>query len=157
MKKLFIIILTSILLFSCALESKYDLINDQTIDNELIGKWSTEKNKGAIAFEKNNDNTIKIIIINDKKANEVISKAAFTKTINGHHFINLVSDKNKEGKVINMFYEYKIVGKTFKYREVDSDFTKQKFNSSKELLNFFKDNMDKDGFFGKYDEELTKS
>ena len=150
MKKIVFIIVATVLLMSCTLESEFSLPKDKRIDKELLGTWHPIDSKGSLIIKKAKNKTFSITMIDEKGKTTVISPNAFTPKINNHKLINLVS--MDEGKVINSFYEYKIVDEKFRYREVRK--TKQKFTSNKDLLNYFTNNIDKEGFFDEWDNEF---
>jgi len=130
-------------MISCALESKFSLPNDEKIKTELIGEWSTEKNTNEILrIEKNDDKTYKLIFVEKEKTEELI---AFSKTINGFNIMNLITEY--EGKVTNVFYGFNINGNALTYSEGNDKLRENNFDSETELLNFFKENVSKKGFF----------
>ncbi len=154
MKKIISVLILAIILVSCALESEFSLPNNSKTEKELIGKWATKDKRGILIFNDNNDNTFSITLIDEKGKENIISKQAFTSIIKGYGIINL-TDKTKEGQTINIFYGYSLKNKFFRFREV-TDIKDKKFKSEEELYSFFKSNIDKKDFFGKWEDSLYK-
>jgi len=155
MKKIISIFILAIILVSCALESEFGLPNNSKTDKKLMGKWYNKDKNGVLIFDKNKDNTFSISIIDNEGKKNIISKHAYTTTINKFKIINL-TDKTKDGKIINMFYGYSLSKNIFKFREVNSNGDNKKFKTKEELLAYFKANIDKHDFFNDWEEPLYK-
>jgi len=150
MKKIVFIVVALALLVSCALESEYSLPKNKRIYKELLGTWHPIDAKGDLFFKKNKDKTFSIIMIDDKKEATVISSNAFTSKIKNHKLIIIVN--SDENKTINSFYEYRISKGKFSYRAVRK--VDKKFTSDKDLLHYFEENIDKDGFFEDWEDDF---
>lgn len=132
-----------LLVVSCAIESMFSLPNDELIKSELIGEWRTEHSKHEfLRIEKNNEKTYKLIIVDKEKTEELI---AFSKAVKGFNIMNIITEY--DGKVANLFYGFNIDSNTLTFSEVNDKLRENEFESETELLNFFKENINRDDFF----------
>lgn len=157
MKKIIILLIIPFLIFACTLESEFSLPNMEKNDTQLIGTWIANDASGKLIISQNNDNrTLLIKIIDDTNKDEILSENAFNSTINGYSILNLVHIDNVSGKQITTFYGYRITKNKLSYAEVNDKFTDRKFTSSKDLLSYFNENIDKKGFFNDWKSAMTK-
>lgn len=132
-----------LLVISCSLESTFSLPNDEKIQTELIGEWtSKETTNEFLKIEKKSDKTYNIIIAEKDKTEKLL---AFSKTINGFSIMNIITEY--DGKITNVFYGFNIEGDTLTYSEVNNKLRENEFNSEIELLDFFKEKINRDDFF----------
>ncbi len=158
MKKIISSVIIALFLFACALESEFSLPNTEKNDKQLIGTWIANDASGKLIISQNNDNrTLLIKIIDDTNKEEILSKNAFNSTINGYNILNLVHVDNASKKQITTFYGYRITKNKLSYAEVNDKFTDRKFTSSKDLLSYFNENIDKKGFFNDWETPMIKS
>jgi len=142
MKKIIFIILTLLLIISCALESKFGLPNDEKVNKNLIDVWYLSDNKkDSLIINKKTDFRYEIILSEEK---EIIQ--GYTKEIKGFTIMNLIVDDAK-GKKINVFYGVKIKNDTLEFSEVSDKIRKTEFDSQKELISFFEKNITRSDFF----------
>lgn len=143
MKKIFLHLLLIFLVVSCSLESTYSLPNDEDINPELIGKWYDGKDKTEIlTVIKHSEKSYQLSLKIEETTDQIIS---FSKTINGFEIMNLKTEY--KGNVTNVFYGFKVKGDTLIFSEVNNKLRTTDFKSENELLDFFKENIDKEDFF----------
>lgn len=137
-------LLVLFLMVSCALESNFGLPNDEEINPELIGEWlsNVKNNDEGITVQKDGEKTYKLLIKDTGNTNTLIS---YSKTIKGFNIMN-IKTKN-EGKITNVFYGFKVKGNTLTFSEVTDKLRNKDFESESDLLSFFEENVDKEGFF----------
>jgi hypothetical protein len=150
MKKSLFTIFTLALLVSCALESEYSLPKDKRIYEELLGTWHPIDAKGSLVFKKNKGKIFSVTMVDEKGKLTLVSPAAFTAKVKNYKLIVLVN--TDEGKTINSFYEYRIFKNKFSYRAVRK--VDKKFTSDKDLLYYFTENIDKEGFFEDWEDDF---
>jgi hypothetical protein len=135
----------------CPYESPVPLSDSctSTIDPGLIGRWlspSTGGNNDTLDFIKFNDH--EYYIESQSKGISGIKKTSrgrgFVTYVNNQKFINFC-DLDDPGKFV--FFKYEIRDKMMITWSPSDKFTTQPFSSSSELVDFFKKNMDKIGFF----------
>lgn len=143
MKKYTLSLVILFLVISCSLESKFSLPNDENINPELIGEWYNGKNNDEkITIIKHGEKTYKLLIKNKEKTDEIIS---FSKTIKGFEIMNLRTEY--KNKITNVFYGFKVEGNTLIFSEINKKLRNKEFKSETELLDFFKENINRDDFF----------
>lgn len=136
-------ILILLLVTNCTLESKFSLPNDEKINHELIGEWhNTKDNEEKLSITKNGEKTYKLVLKDNKKIDTLIS---YSKTIQGFEIMNIKVEF--DNKVTNLFYGFKVERDTLIFSEVNSTLTDKEFESQTELLNFFKENINREDFF----------
>ncbi|NVO03378.1 MAG: hypothetical protein HXX09_11825 [Bacteroidetes bacterium] len=152
------------LLFTgCPYESDVALSDPKysKIDNLLIGKWlGTEEidstKKIELYFSKLNSN-IYSIKYKQKRRNEMELKLkGFVTILNNIKILNIydiVDDKSKSPRNKFLFFKYEIVKENIKISFASDKIVKKRMTSRTELRNFFINNMNKDGFFEKMDDE----
>ena len=143
MKKYNLSLIILFLVISCSLESKFSLPNDENINTELIGEWFNEKdNSEKLTIIKYGEKTYKLLLKDKEKTDEIIS---FSKTIKGFEIMNLKTEY--KNKITNVFYGFKVEGNTLIFSEVNKKLRSKEFESQNELLEFFKDNINREDFF----------
>jgi len=143
MKKYTLSLVILFLVISCSLESKFSLPNDENINPELIGEWHNEKdNDEKLTIIKHGEKTYKILIKDKEKTDEIIS---FSKTIKGFEIMNLKTEY--KNKITNVFYGFKVEGNTLTFSEINEKLRNKEFKSETELLDFFKENINREDFF----------
>ncbi|WP_338731422.1 hypothetical protein [Mangrovimonas cancribranchiae] len=143
MKKYTLSLIILFLVISCSLESKFSLPNDENINTELIGEWFNEKdNSEKLTIIKYGEKTYKLLLKDKEKTDEIIS---FSKTIKGFEIMNLKTEY--KNKITNVFYGFKVEGNTLIFSEVNKKLRSKEFESQNELLEFFKDNINREDFF----------
>lgn len=144
-KNIFGWLLILLTLMSCTLESQFSLNNDEVINEGLLGVWSDENNEGFLKFEKYNDKTYKVTLIepenSEKKEKELL---AFTSTIKGVQLLNLII--NDRDVVTNSFYGIKLEGNALTVYDINKKDVKKDFKSKAKLLKFFQKNITKKDF-----------
>ena len=152
MKKHILSLLILFLVISCSLESKFSLPNDENINPKLIGEWYIGKdNDEKLTIIKHGEKTYKLLLTVKEKTDEIIS---FSKTVNGFQIMNLKTEY--ENKITNVFYGFKVEGNTLIFSEINNKLINKEFKSKTELLNFFKENINKDDFFINQTELIRK-
>jgi hypothetical protein len=152
MKKHTLSLLILFLVISCSLESKFSLPNDENINPKLIGEWYNGKdNDEKLTIIKHGEKTYKLLLKDKEKTDEIIS---FSKTVNGFQIMNLKTEY--ENKITNVFYGFKVEGNTLIFSEINNKLINKEFKSKTELLNFFKENINKDDFFINQTELIRK-
>ncbi|CAL2088787.1 conserved hypothetical protein [Tenacibaculum sp. 190524A05c] len=135
------LVLLSIILTSCTLESKFGLPNTDKVDQNLIGVWSTP----CIINQESDTLTIKLLNEYSYKllfdTNEEL--AAYSVKIKDYNIINIIS--NVDGN--NLFYGYEVEKDTLRFYEVNPELLKSDISSQKELNDFFTKNINKHNFF----------
>jgi len=144
-----------ILLFGmtgCPYNSKVPLSDPQksVIDTTLLGKWVTFHNgKSASAdtlmIMKFNDHEY-LIVFTQTKGGKCLSDfgRGFNTIINN---VNILNFAGLEEPANFNFSRYLITGDFLITSSASDQFIKEKFSSSNEFFNFFKNNMDKERFF----------
>ena len=152
MKKHTLSLLILFLVISCSLESKFSLPNDENINPKLIGEWYNGKdNDEKLTIIKHGEKTYKLLLKDKEKTDEIIS---FSKTVNGFQIMNLKTEY--ENKITNVFYGFKVEENTLIFSEINNKLINKEFKSKTELLNFFKENINKDDFFINQTELIRK-
>ncbi|PWG06491.1 hypothetical protein [Polaribacter aquimarinus] len=143
MKKYTLSLIVLFLVISCSLESKYSLPNDENINPELIGEWYNKKdNEEKLIIAKHGEKTYKLLLKDKKKTDVIIS---FSKTIKGFEIMNLKTEYKKE--ITNVFYGFKVEGNTLIFSKINKKLRNKDFQSQNELLDFFKENINREDFF----------
>lgn len=136
-------LLILLVIISCALESKFGLPNDEKIKPELIGEWYHKKNSDErIIIQKNGEKTYRLLIIEKEKVEELIS---YSKTIKGYNIMNVKIEF--EDTITNVFYGFNLKDSTLTFSRVNDKLKDGEFKSESELLEFFEENIHKEGFF----------
>ena len=131
------------LVISCSLESKFSLPNDENINTELIGEWYNKKdNSEKLTIIKHGEKTYKLLIKDEEKTHEIIS---FSKTMKGFEIMNVKTEYKNE--ITNVFYGFKVEGNTLTFSEINKKLRSKEFESQNELLDFFKENINREDFF----------
>lgn len=152
MKKHTLSLLILFLVISCSLESKFSLPNDENINPKLIGEWYNGKdNDEKLTIIKYGEKTYKLLLKDKEKTDEIIS---YSKTVNGFQIMNLKTEY--KNKITNVFYGFKVEGNTLIFSEVNNKLRNKEFKSKTELLDFFKENINKDDFFINQTELIRK-
>ncbi|HHC78769.1 MAG TPA: hypothetical protein ENK46_02720 [Flavobacteriia bacterium] len=139
MKKIIVSLVIMILIFGCALESKFGLPSNEKANQDLIGVWlSMDKPADTIFIETLGEKRYKIY---DKEGGQI----GYSTTIKGHHILNIVSEY--EGEEVNIFYGFDIKNDTVQFFEVNEKLKKHDFNSQAELIDFFNENIERPDFF----------
>lgn len=152
MKKHALSLLILFLVISCSLESKFSLPNDENINPKLIGEWYNGKdNDEKLTIIKYGEKTYKLLLKDKEKTDEIIS---YSKTVNGFQIMNLKTEY--KNKITNVFYGFKVEGNTLVFSEINNKLRNKEFKSKTELLDFFKENINKDDFFINQTELIRK-
>ena len=125
---------------SCALESKFSLPKNETIDSNLLGTWYSKNDQNSedwVRIDALDEFTYKLTFNDD-------SLTAFTTTINGHRIVNIVDNRNDTP---NAFYGFSVKKNVLEILEVDENLVEEDFKSQKELIEFFNKNVDRPDFF----------
>lgn len=126
---------------SCSLKSEYSLPNSEEINIDLIGTWTTPCIKG---FE---GDSLKIKALNKKKYKLIFDSneelISYSIKIKGQEIMNIISNTGN----MNTFYGFDVENDTLRFYEVNPEILKKDITSKKELLDFFKNNINKENFF----------
>ena len=135
------LVLLSIILTNCTLESKFGLPNTDKVDQNLIGVWSTpciiNQESDTLTIKPLNEYSYKLLF----DTNEEL--AAYSVKIKDYNIINIIS--NVDGN--NLFYGYEVEKDTLRFYEVNPELLKSDISSQKELNDFFAKNINKHNFF----------
>lgn len=141
MKKSILLLLLLPFLTSCSLNSNYGLPNTEKINSKLLGSWMTP------CIEGQESDTLTIKPFNDYKYRLVFDTKeeliSYSLTIKDHEIINIISNDNLN----NTFYGFNIEKDTLLFYKVNPKILTTEINSSKDLLDFFKANIEKHNFF----------
>ncbi|RED45679.1 hypothetical protein [Seonamhaeicola aphaedonensis] len=140
MKKHIFILLTAIILISCALESEFSLPKGERIDTELLGLWYPENHQESrdwIKIEAFDEFTYKFTLNDDEGT-------CYSFSLGNFKIMNVVDTTNEKP---NSFYGYVLSENQLKVMEVNEKLVDEDFNSQKELIEFFKTNVDRPEFF----------
>jgi hypothetical protein len=138
-------------LTGCPYESNFTLSDpkDSSIDSELLGKWITKTYKtgncDTLVIMRFNDHEyyIESHEINNSKP-EINRGRMFITPVNGKKILNF-NVLNEQGKFY--FASYVCSGNRMTMSFVSDQYLKKEFNSGRELLDSFKSNFGKQGFF----------
>ena len=125
---------------SCALESKFSLPKNEKVDSKLLGTWHSENDIDSldwIKIEALDGFTYKLTLNDD-------NLTAFTTTFSKYRIVNVVDESNVKP---NMFYGFIVKKDELQFMEVTDKLTQGDFNSQKELIHFFKNNIENPKFF----------
>jgi hypothetical protein len=143
MKKLsYSLLLLGFLVLGCALESKYSLPKNETIDPDLLGTWiisSEDSNDELIIVETFDEMTYKLIF-----DDHVLT--AHSATIKGHRIMNIIDTEDGD-ETPNIFYGFSLKKNKLKIMEVTDQLTDADFGSQQELIDFFEQHIDRPDFF----------
>ena len=154
----FIIIAMLILLVftGCPYESAVPLGDPQksVMDHDILGRWvnirsNPSGSNDTLLIMKFNDHEYYIeshAIKNGKIKTE--RTRGFTTLIRNQKVLN-ITDLNEPGKYV--FARYEIKGEKMVASSPTDNFIKESFSSSHDLFEFFKKNMDKEGFYEEAD------
>ncbi|CAL2089367.1 hypothetical protein [Tenacibaculum sp. 190524A05c] len=135
------LVLISIILTSCTLESKFGLPNTDKVDQNLIGVWSTpciiNQESDTLTIKPLNEYSYKLLFDTSEEL------AAYSVKIKDYNIINIIS--NVDGN--NLFYGYEVEKDTLRFYEVNPELLKSDISSQKELNDFFAKNINKHNFF----------
>ncbi|CAL2059854.1 hypothetical protein [Tenacibaculum sp. 190524A05c] len=135
------LVLLSIVLTSCTLESKFGLPNTDKVDQNLVGVWSTpciiNQESDTLTIKPLNEYSYTLLF----DTNEEL--AAYSVKIKDYNIINIIS--NVDGN--NLFYGYEVEKDTLRFYEVNPELLKSDISSQKELNDFFAKNINKHNFF----------
>lgn len=135
MKKGVAIVFT-IVAFSCTLQSKFSLPNNQNIDANLIGNWiHYESPNDTIVIDKKNEKSYHVVIDNCNQT------TAFSYKINNYNIMTLIDDNN------HLFYGFDCKGDSLKIMKINKALRHEDFNSQKDLIYFFKNHINDSNFF----------
>lgn len=141
MKKIGVIVL-SLFLLGCTLESQFSLPRDTDIQTEFLGAWQ-DKNGDVLKIEGVDKTTYRLIYITNGKEDKPVM--AFASTIKGHLILNLLYEL--EGNVTYSFYKVEVKDDTLTYFEVNDDLVDSDFDSAEELMQFFETHINDSNFF----------
>lgn len=134
----------SFLLFvitGCTLESKFGLPKKDSIDQNLLGVWTTpciiNQESDTLTIKSINDKTYELLFDTDEKME------AYSLKIKDYTIINVISNIDQS----NLFYGYEVENDTLRFYEVNPELLKGEITSEKELNDFFLQNIDKHNFF----------
>ena len=137
-------------LCGCPYESKVPLSasKDAEIEGDLLGDWTfvdkegnREAKEGVITFIRFNDHEYLIVM---KKDDEIGRMRAFVTEINGYKFLNCqeIKEYGRESGRYS-YIEYRIESNNeVLLRIVEGELFEEKFQSSEELFDFVKSNID---------------
>lgn len=136
----FILLTVMIIVVSCTLESKFSLPKSERIDKELLGIWYPEndlESRDWIKIEVLDSFTYKLTLIDDQGI-------CYSVSFGDYKIMNVTDEANEKP---NSFYGYVLSKNQLKIMEVNKKLVDGDFNSQKELIDFFKTNINHPEFF----------
>lgn len=151
MKKIIQLLVIIFVLQGCTLEAKFGLPISTKKYRKLIGTYSAENEPAKITIEYLKNYHYSLKVYKDKDSYEELR--FYISKVNNHRILNLYSTEDKERRYI--FYSFKFKKNKLYFSEVTNKLRNRDFISEKDLLHFFKKNIESDNFFHS-EEHLTK-
>ena len=123
---------------ACTLDSVISLPYSEKVNPALLGTWTdpNAEEESEMVISQHGPKEYKITV----EAGEFIGHTSKVGEVN-------YMDVHELGDKLHMFFKYEHKGDTITFYEVSDDYKEVEFKTTTLLLNYLKENADKEGFF----------